>query len=212
MIYDLLYEAIHVFYTMWRVFLRSWTASSSCRDRPRVMRVGWGGDVTLSPPFVLVTLVAAGFVMEQSDQAWSAPMFRHPLFVTQKAGSAVTVVPWTLRIIASTTAAWTGLRVKRRCDAALAKAGTTADFTPVPSLAVTGPYATCRNPLYWASLALPAALGLLADTAWVAVGSNLALWLYFDCVLVPAEERFLTQQLGEEYVRYCSKVKRWGWF
>ena len=158
----------------------------------------------LSPPFGLVSAVVAGFVVDK--RYYRAPMFG-PFLEGYHNGVVVVA-----RVFAAAVVAWLGLDVKRQCDAALAKAGTTPGFGPVFCIANTGPYAHCRNPLYLASLALPAALGLLADTAWVAIGSNLGLWLYFDCILVPAEERFLSRHLEGEYTRYCCNVKRWGWF
>ena len=82
----------------------------------------------------------------------------------------------------------------------------------VSAVANTGPFRATRNPLYVATLAIPASLGLLANTAWVAVGSNAVLWLYLHFAVVPAEERFLKEQLGEPYEKYCATAKRWGWF
>jgi protein-S-isoprenylcysteine O-methyltransferase Ste14 len=117
-----------------------------------------------------------------------------------------------LRVASTLTVAKFAAGLKKSCDAALKRAGTKASFEPVPSVADTGPYAICRNPMYWAILSLPAAVGLATDNAWVVFGSNFLLWLYLHFVVVPAEEKFLLTQLGDPYKKYCASVKRWGFF
>ena len=79
-------------------------------------------------------------------------------------------------------------------------------------MANTGPYALCRNPMYLATFTISAALGVAVDTLWLVLGSNVALFLYLDKVVVPAEEKFLEKQLGDSYRMYCKEVKRWGLF
>ena len=104
---------------------------------------------------------------------------------------------------------------KQQCDIALDKAGTKGTFQPVSSVANTGPYERCRNPMYWAILTVPgAAIGIATtDTLWwVMVGSTVTMWLYLDKVVVPTEEAFLQDQIGEAYKQYCTVVKRWGLF
>jgi protein-S-isoprenylcysteine O-methyltransferase Ste14 len=117
-----------------------------------------------------------------------------------------------IRVSSTLVVAIVAAHAKRSCDAALEKAGTKATFEPVPAIADTGPYEKCRNPMYWAILFLPAAVGLMADNAWVVFGSNFILWLYLHFVVVPAEEKFPQTQLGDPYKKYCASVKRWGFF
>lgn len=117
-----------------------------------------------------------------------------------------------IRVIVPVLLATFAAHVKQRCDVALDKAGTKATFQPVSSVANTGPYERCRNPMYWAILAAPAAIGLATDTLWVVVGSVVTMWLYLDKVVVPAEEAFLQKQIGDAYKKYCMEAKRWGLF
>jgi protein-S-isoprenylcysteine O-methyltransferase Ste14 len=95
---------------------------------------------------------------------------------------------------------------------ALDNVGTKPTFETVTKLATTGPYAYCRNSMYCAVLGIPGSLGLMLDSAWVAFGSNLALWMYLHFLVVPAEEKYLSKQLGDVYKKYCTNVKRWGFF
>ncbi len=73
------------------------------------------------------------------------------------------------------------------------------------TLVRTGPYAVVRNPIYTgilvAALGTAIALGHLRDLA--ATGALLALYLY----KIRVEERFMTEQFGEQYLQYKSETK-----
>jgi protein-S-isoprenylcysteine O-methyltransferase Ste14 len=70
-----------------------------------------------------------------------------------------------------------------------------------------GPYSICRHPLYVGTflIALSVAVMLQSMTflACVLVGA-----VFYALATVPAEERYLTGQLGESYIRYCQEVPR----
>jgi protein-S-isoprenylcysteine O-methyltransferase Ste14 len=70
-----------------------------------------------------------------------------------------------------------------------------------------GPYSICRNPLYVGSflIALSVALILQSMTflACVMFGA-----VFYALATVPAEERYLSRQLGEPYLHYCREVPR----
>jgi hypothetical protein len=70
-----------------------------------------------------------------------------------------------------------------------------------------GPYSLCRNPLYVGTfiIALSAAIMLesLTFTTGIVLGA-----VFYALATVPAEERYLTEQLGEPYRRYCRAVPR----
>lgn len=76
-----------------------------------------------------------------------------------------------------------------------------------PALVTTGPYAYVRNPIYFGSMVLGIGMvGLIGDP-WLllpCVGAFSTLYV----VIVPAEERFLRQRFGEQYVSYCVAVPR----
>lgn len=79
--------------------------------------------------------------------------------------------------------------------------------TPPERLVATGPYAYTRNPMYLGhiiyliglTLALRSFLGAL-----ITVGA--AIW--FHCRVL-GDERKLIPRLGDPYVNYTSRVKRW---
>ena len=70
-----------------------------------------------------------------------------------------------------------------------------------------GPYSICRNPLYLGTflIALSVAVILQSMTflACVLFGA-----VFYALATVPAEERYLSRQLGEPYRQYCRDVPR----
>lgn len=72
----------------------------------------------------------------------------------------------------------------------------------------TGPYAMCRNPLYVGTMLLIACEAAFLKSGWFLMCFLLVAALYVWGV-VPAEERWLTARLGDDYVDYCRRVPRW---
>ncbi|HYC32487.1 MAG TPA: methyltransferase [Gemmatimonadales bacterium] len=75
-------------------------------------------------------------------------------------------------------------------------------------LVVSGPYRLSRNPDYLGQALLAAGLGLLFAPAWVLVALVPALGLVRYGVIA-REESYLERRFGEEYRRYCRRVRRW---
>ncbi len=71
-----------------------------------------------------------------------------------------------------------------------------------------GPYSVCRNPLYWGTLFVLVSAVLLFKSAIFGAGLVIPILIYMWGV-VPAEEAYLTEKLGDEYLDYCSRVPRW---
>lgn len=71
-----------------------------------------------------------------------------------------------------------------------------------------GPYSVCRNPLYWGTLLVMVSQVLLFKSGIFAFGMVIPIFVYMLGV-VPAEEAYLTEKLGDEYLGYCSRVPRW---
>jgi protein-S-isoprenylcysteine O-methyltransferase Ste14 len=70
-----------------------------------------------------------------------------------------------------------------------------------------GPYAHVRNPIYLASIVLGFGMvGLIGDPWLLAMHVGICVFLYG--AIVPAEEAFLRERFGNEYVRYCGAVPR----
>ena len=76
------------------------------------------------------------------------------------------------------------------------------------ALVTTGIYQRTRNPMYLALL-----LWLLAFAALLGKACSLALSAVFvlsiDRFQIRPEERVLHSLFGEEYERYCGRVRRW---
>jgi len=78
-----------------------------------------------------------------------------------------------------------------------------------------GVFAQCRNPLYVGNILLAAGLALVVNSVvfYVLV---LPLVTYAYVAIVAAEEAFLREKFGADYVQYCRRVARWvprlrGW-
>jgi protein-S-isoprenylcysteine O-methyltransferase Ste14 len=74
------------------------------------------------------------------------------------------------------------------------------------ALAVTGPYAYVRNPLYVGNVLIALGFCTLSGYAWsFAVFVFLYAWLYIPSIR--KEERTLNKLFGEEFVRYKENVR-----
>ena len=76
------------------------------------------------------------------------------------------------------------------------------------SLVVRGPYTFTRNPMYVAMTLLYLGATLAIGTAWALVLLPLPL-LILNAVVIPFEERRLSQTFGDDYRRYTERVRRW---
>ena len=76
------------------------------------------------------------------------------------------------------------------------------------SLVTTGVFRRTRNPMYVGLFLI-----LTGWMVWLESLGNLLMLAVFVLVLtelqIKPEERALRQLFGEEYVRYCSQVRRW---
>ncbi len=73
------------------------------------------------------------------------------------------------------------------------------------NLAVSGPYAFTRNPLYLGSFFLGLGFAIASGVWWIGVGfAILYLGIYFPVMRVESED--LTRLFGEEYKNYAAKV------
>ena len=70
-----------------------------------------------------------------------------------------------------------------------------------------GIFAHCRNPLYLGNILIVIGLGIVAHSLpFYAVGIPLFVFMYM--AIIKAEEHFLTNTFGEEYIEYIRKVNR----
>lgn len=100
---------------------------------------------------------------------------------------------WVLLVLGIGVRAWATLEIAGR------KRRTVVD---------SGPYALCRNPLYLGTLFIAVSqlcfLRSLCFLVMLAVPV-----LFYVLGVVPAEEQYLTGQLGEAYTLYCRETPRW---
>lgn len=72
-----------------------------------------------------------------------------------------------------------------------------------------GVFAHCRNPLYVGNILFALGLALIIHSlAFYLIVLPLVLLAYMS--IVSAEEAFLREKFGDEYVHYCQRVSRWA--
>lgn len=71
-----------------------------------------------------------------------------------------------------------------------------------------GAYSLCRNPLYWGTLLIVLSV-ILFLKSWTFAIICLGPIALYPLGVVPAEERYLRDKLGEPYLEYCRRVPRW---
>ncbi len=74
-------------------------------------------------------------------------------------------------------------------------------------LVTSGPYAACRNPLYFFSLVGGIGIGLVTGSLILTSATLVVLFVLYAQAM-RAEERFLADRHGEEFRRYCASVPR----
>ncbi len=79
---------------------------------------------------------------------------------------------------------------------------------PAQSLVLQGAYQHSRNPMYVGFLAILTGIGLAARSGWLLL-AVLPLAAYLRFYVISREEAYLRRRFGEEYTRYCKKVRRW---
>lgn len=79
--------------------------------------------------------------------------------------------------------------------------------TPPDRLVCTGPYAYSRNPMYLGHLIFLAGLAL-ALQSWLGAAITVATAVWFHLRVVRDEKR-LDVELGQPYIDYRARVKRW---
>lgn len=79
---------------------------------------------------------------------------------------------------------------------------------PTSKLVTGGPFAYSRNPIYLSFALFDAGLGFLFNNLWLFI-VLLPMLLYVDRLIVGREEWYLERRLGEEYLDYKRRVRRW---
>lgn len=75
------------------------------------------------------------------------------------------------------------------------------------TLVKNGMFAHCRNPLYLGNILIVIGLGIFANSIlFYYIGIPLFIFMYMAIIM--AEENYLTDKFGEEYIEYCRNVNR----
>ncbi|MFN3995811.1 MAG: methyltransferase family protein [bacterium] len=86
----------------------------------------------------------------------------------------------------------------------------------IANLITAGPYRFTRNPVYIANILIALGFTIFALGGYNIIiniiASIVVVLIYFsfyNFFVIPAEEEFLTQKFGEEYIEYKNSVPRW---
>lgn len=92
---------------------------------------------------------------------------------------------------------------------AMSRAGEHPDFgRPTGTVVTSGPFAYSRNPLYLSLTLVYVGIALVVNTAWPVIFLPVAVGLTHYGVII-REEHYLERRLGDEYLRYRARVRRW---
>ena len=91
------------------------------------------------------------------------------------------------------------------------RAGTTVD-PRVPhkaqELVTSGIFAFSRNPMYVGMVLVLIAWSIALDS-WLAALVCPVFYVWIDRVQIPFEEKHIVALFGDDYTRYCQRVRRW---
>ena len=102
-----------------------------------------------------------------------------------------------------------GVLVMRWSFNAMSRAGENPDPHIASSGVVSdGPFGFSRNPIYLGLSLVEVGVACVMNVLWPVLLLPGAL-LFLDRVVVPREERYLDEELGEPYRAYRGRVRRW---
>jgi protein-S-isoprenylcysteine O-methyltransferase Ste14 len=77
------------------------------------------------------------------------------------------------------------------------------------ALVTSGMFGVCRNPLYVGNMLICLAVFVMHGAPVIMIGGPLLFAFIYQSIIY-AEERFLTEKFGDDYLAYCADVPRWG--
>ena len=102
-----------------------------------------------------------------------------------------------------------GITITAIAARAFARAGTPIiPFEPSTALVAGGLYRVTRNPMYLGLVVVLLGAGLLFGTVTPFLPIPVFVWI-IQKKFIEAEERFLEEIFGAQYLAYKSKVRRW---
>jgi len=102
-----------------------------------------------------------------------------------------------------------GVGIAAKAVSQFTDAGTTVPINePTDTLVTNGLYGLSRNPIYIAAIVFYVGLSIALTTGWALLMLPAVLMILKKGV-IEREEAFLTEEFGETYLAYKSKVPRW---
>ena len=133
-----------------------------------------------------------------------------PVWILGSKANNVFIKPWQLYQFSGFLVFVTGFLIMLICiiSFAVKGQGTLSPADPTKKLVVTGLYRYSRNPMY---------IGVVMILTGEAIFfQSVSLWIYllvviiaFNIFILLHEEPRLQKDFGEEYKKYCQKVRRW---
>lgn len=77
------------------------------------------------------------------------------------------------------------------------------------ALVTSGLFGVCRNPLYVGNMLICLSVFVMHGAPVIMIGGPLLFAFIYQSIIF-AEERFLAEKFGAEYLAYCAEVPRWG--
>ena len=146
--------------------------------------------VVAPPPVIFVGALALGWMLHA---LWPLPLFA-PSLASRVVGGCLILG---------------GLALSGAVMHHFSRAGTpVVPWQETRRLVVTGPYRFSRNPDYVGQALVVLGAGVLLAAPWVLLALVPAL-LVVRYGVIAREERYLERRFGEEYRRFCDRVRRW---
>ena len=102
----------------------------------------------------------------------------------------------------------TGLYLNLSADRIMKKHGTPHKFEKSVYVIEEGVFKLSRNPMYLGMTVIILGFALISKNV-VALISPLIFFFLMNMVFIPYEEAKMTRELGENYLKYREKVRRW---
>jgi len=162
---------------------------SSASQQPRDATTASVANPVVRPPLVVLAALFSGAVF---NVAWPLPFFPHALRLPVGC------------LLVAMAAVLFSYSVRRFRIAGTPVPGN----QPATAIVRTGPYRFSRNPIYLAFFALHLGLAISVNSLWL-VATLVATVAILALVVVPREERYLTERFDREYLDYKASVRRW---
>ena len=133
--------------------------------------------------------------------AWILDRFLPIGWEPEKVGNLMRGTGWMLVVIALALDLWTFRTLKRHNTTILPNKAAS-------QLAVDGPFAHSRNPIYLGNVMLCLGIGFILGSRWF-VFLSVALFVMLSELAIKREEKHLEAKFPEEWKAYKARVRRW---